>query len=62
MRLDDIQSDVISIEEAAQVLRISRGSAYEAARVGQIPAVRIGRRLVVPVRALRVLLGAEPPQ
>lgn len=47
---------VLTIEEAAKLLRISRRSAYEAARNGDVPTVRIGRRLLVPRDRLRRLL------
>lgn len=40
--------DVLTVEEAARFLRISRGLAFAAARRGDIPVVRIGRRLLVP--------------
>jgi len=49
----------LSVEEAAQALGISRGSAYEAARRGDFPTIRIGRRLLVPTAALRRLLGVD---
>jgi excisionase family DNA binding protein len=52
-------SAVLTIEEASAVLRISRGSAYEAARTGQIPTIRIGRRLLVPRAKLLQMLGEE---
>jgi excisionase family DNA binding protein len=39
------------------VLRISRGSAYEAAKRKEIPTIRIGRRLLVPCEALDKLLS-----
>lgn len=45
-----------SVEEAAQVLGIGRGTAYEAARMGQIPVLHLGRRLLVPVAGLRRLV------
>ena len=38
----------LTVAEAASVLRISRSSTYEAVRLGEIPAVRIGHRIVVP--------------
>lgn len=48
----------IKVEECAAILGISRSSAYEAAvRSGEIPTVRIGRRILVPVAGLRRLLG-----
>ena len=43
---------VFTVEETAEVLRISRGSAYEAVRTGQIPSVRIGRRILIPRQLL----------
>jgi len=46
----------MSIPEAGRVLGIGRDAAYQAARHGQIPTIRLGRRLVVPVAALERLL------
>ena len=46
-----------TIEEAAELLGIGRSSAYRAARDGQIPAIRLGRRLLVPKVALERLLN-----
>lgn len=48
---------VLTVEEAAKVLRIGRSAAYEAARRGELPSVRIGRSLRVPRAALDRLLG-----
>ena len=50
----------MTVEEAAAALKISRGLAYEAARDGRIPTIRMGRRLLVSRRALERLL--ENPQ
>lgn len=60
-RLDDF-GDILTIEEAAAVLRISRGAAYDAARRWRatraegLPVIEIGRRLLVPRTALAVVL------
>ncbi|WFE27792.1 helix-turn-helix domain-containing protein [Solwaraspora sp. WMMD791] len=43
---------VYTIQETARLLAISPGSAYRLARTGQIPAVRLGGRWVVPKRRL----------
>ena len=48
-----------TIEEAAKLLGVSRGSAYEAARRGELPTLRLGRRLVVPRARLEELLGGD---
>ena len=54
---------VVSVTEAAQLLGISRGLAYELARAGQLPSLRLGRRLVVPRAALLTWLErAAPPE
>ena len=52
----------LSVEEAAATLGISRAFAYEAVRRGEIPSIRIGRRVLVPHAALnRLLLATDPP-
>ncbi|MFC1918033.1 helix-turn-helix domain-containing protein [Chloroflexota bacterium] len=43
---------VMTVEEVAEVLKISRPSAYQAVKNGEIPIIRIGRRILVPVAAL----------
>lgn len=50
---------VVTLNEAAVMLRISRGSAYEAARRKEIPTIRIGRRLLVPAAALERMLAGN---
>jgi excisionase family DNA binding protein len=50
---------VFTVEEAAQLLGIRRSFAYEAVRRGDVPSMRIGRRILVPKAALlRILDGA----
>ena len=44
------------VEEAAQVLGIGRNQCYEALKRGDLPSIRIGRRLLVPRAALDRLL------
>ena len=46
-----------TVTEAAQLLGISRASAYEAAHRGELPVRVIGRRMLVPRVALLRLLG-----
>lgn len=51
---------VLTVEEAAELLGISRGLAYELVRRGDLPSIRLGRRLVVPRRRLLALVeGSE---
>ena len=50
----------LTVEEVAIMLGISRGLAYEMVRLDKIPAVRFGKRILVPLRSLeRVLEGCE---
>ena len=45
-----------TVPEAAKALGIGRAAAYEGARTGQIPTIRIGKRILVPVAALERML------
>jgi excisionase family DNA binding protein len=51
---------VMTVEQAGELLGISRGAAYQAAKCGEIPTCRIGRRLVVPTPRLLAGLGITP--
>lgn len=46
-----------SVPEAGRRLGIGRDAAYAAAARGEIPTLRLGRRLVVPVPKLLELVG-----
>lgn len=44
--------------EAAERLGIGLTSLYAAVQRGELPSIRVGRRVLVPRRSLDVLLGA----
>ena len=46
-----------TIDEAAEILGVSRGTAYAAAAAGTLPIIRFGRRQVVPRAPFERLLG-----
>jgi excisionase family DNA binding protein len=48
-----------TVEEAAALLGIGRNTAYEAVRRGEIPTIKIGRRLLVPRAALDRMLAGD---
>jgi excisionase family DNA binding protein len=50
----------MSVPEAGKKLGISRDSAYAAAGRGEIPTIRVGRLLRVPVLALERMLDVKP--
>ena len=52
----------ISVTECAQLLGLGRSATYEAVRAHQIPSVKIGRRVLVPVPALLRWLGGDEPE
>lgn len=51
----------ITVEEAGEILGIARSTAYIAARSGEIPTLRVGRRLLVPTARLLEMLGMAGP-
>ncbi len=50
---------MISVEEAARLLGISRNLAYDLVRQGRLPHVRLGRRILVPRFGLEQWLAKE---
>jgi excisionase family DNA binding protein len=59
MNTDDIQPLTVTVEQAAKLLGIGRSTAYELVHTGDLPSLRLGRRIVVPMKALGMLLGQE---
>jgi excisionase family DNA binding protein len=51
----------MSIDEAAELLGVCRSTLYRAAKDGEIPVIKIGRRYLVPTARLVQLLGSEEP-
>ena len=59
MEQTEVQKKTITIVEAAKILGIGRNHAYAAARRGDIPIIKIGKRILVPRLALeRMLQGS----
>ena len=52
LSLADFPGDVLTVEQAAQVLNIGRAAAYRAIHTGDLPTIKIGRTVRVPKRAL----------
>jgi excisionase family DNA binding protein len=57
MTRSDQNSLVVSVPETARLLGISRTHAYELVTRGELPHVRLGRRIVVPRHAIETLLS-----
>ena len=49
---------VLTVEEAGKFCRLSRNSMYAAIARGELPSIRVGRRILIPRAALVRLLAA----
>jgi excisionase family DNA binding protein len=47
---------VLSVDEAAELLGLNRNSVYEAAKRGELPSIRVGRRVLISRAGLQRLL------
>ena len=57
-KLDKERALTISVERAGELLGLSRNSVYAAVRNGQLPVLKIGKRLLVPkIQLDRLLAG-----
>ena len=56
------ESLTVTVGEAARLLGIGRNLCYQLAKEGKLPAVRLGRRVVISRRGLEQLLeeGTDP--
>jgi excisionase family DNA binding protein len=48
----------VTVDEASELLGISKWLGYEMVAQGKLPALRLGRRLVIPLSALERLLDS----
>jgi excisionase family DNA binding protein len=51
----------LSVAEAAAVLGVSKDAIYDAVRCHELPAIRIRRRILIPLAALEQLMTTEKP-
>jgi excisionase family DNA binding protein len=56
MTLDDLPL-LLTVEEAARLMRVSRNGAYNAVAEGMVHSIRIGRTIRIPRDALALTLG-----
>lgn len=52
----------LTVEQAGELLGVSRRVAYRAAANGELPTFRLGRRILVPTAKLLDLLGLAPDE
>ena len=56
---DENRTLTLTIPQAADLLGISLSKAYEAARLGQIPTIRLGTRILVSRRRLEEMVNGS---
>jgi hypothetical protein len=56
---DPTVEPTVSVERAGSFFGLGRSSAYQAVKNGDLPAIRIGARWVVPTAALRRMLALD---
>jgi len=49
----------LTVTEAAQMLGISRAMAYECVRTGDLPAIRLGGRILIPRERFDEMLNGD---
>ena len=62
MKKKDMEPLVITVEHARKLLGLSRSLMYQAINSGQIPSVRIGRRILIPMAQLDRLINGPGEQ
>ncbi len=50
---------VLTVREAARLLRISRHLAYDLVHQGRLPSIRLGRRILIPRHGLEQWIARE---
>ena len=59
--MEMLNKPTVHVEEAGRLMfGVGRLASYAAARKGQIPTIKIGRKLFVPTYRLREMLGLPP--
>lgn len=65
------EPDVLTVPDVARLLRIGKNKAYELVKTGQLPAMKLGKRLLIPKSILidfledghnYLILSPEPPK
>ena len=54
-----VDREVFTVDEAGEILGLSRASAFAAVSRGEIPSIRVGKRLIIPRRPLEKMLTGE---
>jgi len=50
-------SSVYTVDQVSEILGISRTSAYKAVHNGEIPSIRIGKRILIPKSEVKYIVN-----
>ena len=53
------ETPFVDVHEAGRLLGVGKDTAYRAVREGEIPAIRVGKKIRVPVAELRRMAGLD---
>ena len=56
---DAANQPTMQVDDVAAALGLSRAATYNGVQTGEIPSIRIGRRIVVPTAAVRRMLQLD---
>jgi len=58
----NVERRTITVEQAGAMLGVSRALAYQMANNGQLPVIRCGHRLLIPLKAFEDMLEVKPAE
>jgi excisionase family DNA binding protein len=61
IELDPAVKPTMSVDEFAAITGVSRSSAFAAVHAGEVPAIRLGKRIRIPTAAVRRMLALDDP-
>lgn len=59
MNIENSERLTLTVKEVQKLLGLSRGLVYQAIETGEIPSVRVGRRILIPKASLNRLLESN---
>ncbi len=57
--MTDSLPPLLTVEQTVRLTQLGRATVYEALRRGDLPSVRVGRRVLIPTAALMRRLGLD---
>ncbi|MBA7672618.1 hypothetical protein ES703_80801 [subsurface metagenome] len=55
--MKELKKEILTVDETATILGLARNSCYEGIKRGEIPHIKVGKRILVPRHALEKMLA-----